>query len=124
MPDTAALPSHALPIRKAAELLGVSAHTLRYYEREGLLDVPRTEGGERLYGERELAALRFLFHLRGVGVNMAGLREYVALVRQGDGTVTVRRELLVRHEQAVNAQLETLATALHAIRRKIEKYDQ
>lgn len=105
-------------------MLGVSAHTLRYYEREGLLSVPRAAGGERQYGPRELETLRFLLHLRGIGVNMAGLREYVTLVRQGDGTVAARRALLARHEEAVNAQLGALETALHAIRRKREKYDQ
>ena len=120
VPDAAS----PLSIRETAEALGISAHTLRYYEREGLLSVPRTAGGERQYGPRELDPLRFLLHLRGIGVNMAGLREYVALVRQGDGTVAARRALLSQHEEAVNAQLGALETALHAIRRKIAKYDQ
>lgn len=113
-----------LPIQEAAALLGVSAHTLRYYEREGLLTVPRAAGGERRYTERELEMLRFLLRLRGTGMGMAGLRDYVALARQGDGTVAARRELLVRHEQAVVARLEALQADLEAIRHKIEKYDR
>ncbi|GBF05629.1 transcriptional regulator, MerR family [Deinococcus aerius] len=113
-----------LPIREAAALLGVSAHTLRYYEREGLLTVPRAAGGERRYTERELDMLRFLLRLRATGMGMAGLRDYVALARQGDGTVAARRELLVRHEQAVVARLEALQADLEAIRHKIEKYDR
>lgn len=116
--------SFPLPIREAAAFLGVSAHTLRYYEREGLLTVPRAAGGERRYTAGELETLRFLLHLRGTGMGMAGLREYVALARQGDGTVAARRALLVRHERAVTARMEDLQADLHAIRRKIEKYDR
>lgn len=111
-----------LPIREAAARLGVSAHTLRYYEREGLLGVPRAAGGERLYGEAELARLRFLLHLRGTGMGMAGLREYVALTEQGETTVDARRELLLRHEAAVLARLEDLQADLTAVRRKIALY--
>ena len=120
MPDS----SFPLPIHEAAALLGVSAHTLRYYEREGLLTVPRAAGGERRYTERELETLRFLLRLRGTGMGMAGLREYVTLARQGDGTVAARRDLLLRHEQAVTARLEALQADLLAIRRKIETYDR
>lgn len=118
-----ALPLPALlPIREAAALLGVSAHTLRYYEREGLLGVPRTAGGERLYGDAELARLRFLLHLRGTGMGMAGLREYVALSEQGEATVDARRGLLLRHEAAVLARLDALQADLAAVRRKIALY--
>ncbi len=115
--------SFPLPIHEAAALLGVSAHTLRYYEREGLLTVPRAAGGERRYTERELETLRFLLRLRGTAMGMAGLREYVALA-QGDGTVAARRDLLLRHEGAVTARLEALQADLLAIRRKIETYDR
>ncbi len=115
--------SFPLPIHEAAALLGVSAHTLRYYEREGLLTVPRAAGGKRRYTERELETLRFLLRLRGTAMGMAGLREYVALA-QGDGTVAARRDLLLRHEGAVTARLEALQADLLAIRRKIETYDR
>lgn len=121
MPTVAPHPA-PLPIREAAALLGVSAHTLRYYEREGLLGVPRVAGGKRLYGEAELARLRFLLHLRGTGMGMAGLREYVALTERGEATVDARRELLLRHEAAVLARLGDLQADLTAIRRKIALY--
>lgn len=68
VPPTEPVTEPTLPIREAAALLGVSAHTLRYSEREGLLGVPRTAGGERLYSEAELGRLRFLRHLHSKAV--------------------------------------------------------
>jgi DNA-binding transcriptional MerR regulator len=112
-----------LSIQDAAARLGVSPHTLRYYDREGLLDVPRASGGERRYSERELSLLRFLLHLRGTGMGMAGLRAYMALVREGEHTAPARRALLVRHEQEVEARLLSLQADLTAIRAKIARYD-
>ncbi|GGR43361.1 hypothetical protein GCM10008959_00280 [Deinococcus seoulensis] len=119
--DQQGAPTYA--IRDAALLLGVSVHTLRYYDREGLLDVPRASSGERRYSARELSLLRFLLHLRGTGMGMAGLREYMTLVRAGDHTAPERRALLVRHEEAVQARLLALQGDLRAIRAKIERYD-
>ncbi len=111
-----------LTVRETAELLGVSAHTLRYYEREGLVTVPR-QGSERLYGPAELDRLRFLLVLRGTGMGMAGLREYIALAEQGQATVAQRRKLLVTHEQSVLAQQRQLEEHLQAIGHKIHRYD-
>lgn len=113
-----------LTIRQAAAALGVSAHTLRYYEREGLVSVPRQASGERLYSALALQRLKFLIHLRGTGMNMQGLREYVALVEQGEDTLAERLELLRQHEQAVMHQLEELEKHLVGIRHKIANYDR
>ncbi|THF88507.1 MerR family transcriptional regulator [Deinococcus sp. KSM4-11] len=111
-------------IREAAAFLGVSPHTLRYYDRDGLLTVPRDPTGERRYGAQELGFLKFLIYLRGTGMGMAGLREYAALAREGEGTVEARRQLLIRHEAQVAAQLNDMHRALDAIREKIARYDR
>ena len=118
-----------LSIGEAAQHLGVSVHTLRYYEREGLLNVPRTEhvrpsrSAQRRYGEGELEVLNFLLALRATGMPMSFIRRYVALVRLGDETVTERRGLLVEHQQAVISQIAVLEHSLKAIEGKISKYD-
>ncbi|MFC4452696.1 MerR family transcriptional regulator [Deinococcus sonorensis] len=111
-------------IREAALELGVSVHTLRYYEREGLLSVPRLDSAQRRYGPQELERLRFLLALRGTGMSMALIRRYMRLVGQGDGTVAERRALLLEHQQAVTEQIRTLQHDLGAIRRKLEIYDR
>ncbi len=106
----------------AAEL-GVSVHTLRYYERAGLLDVPR-RGGVRCYGPAETARLRFLLALRATGMPIALIRRYVELARQGEHTQNERRALLITHRGDVQARLAALGTDLGAIERKINLYDQ
>ncbi|WP_407570017.1 MerR family transcriptional regulator [Deinococcus altitudinis] len=118
-----------LSIGEAARRLGVSVHTLRYYEREGLLNVPRrahvrpSRSAQRRYGEGELEVLGFLLALRATGMPMGFIRRYIALVRLGDETVTERRELLVEHQRAVTAQIAALGNSLKAIEAKIGKYD-
>lgn len=113
-----------MTIRQAADALGVSAHTLRYYEREGLVDVPRQASGERLYSAPAIQRLQFLIHLRGTGMSMRGLREYIGLVEQGESTLSERLELLRQHERVVLSQLEELQQHLAGIRHKIQNYDQ
>jgi DNA-binding transcriptional MerR regulator len=140
--EHSALPGEVgLSIGEAARRLGASVHTLRYYEREGLLNVPRLDrfqpelarhaqvgnvqarSAQRRYGEGELDLLRFLLALRATGMPIRLIRRYMALVRLGDGTVTERRDLLVEHQRAVTAQIAALQDNLKAIELKIGKYD-
>jgi DNA-binding transcriptional MerR regulator len=121
-----------LSIGEAAQVLGVSVHTLRYYEREGLLSVPRLDAlralesrsAQRRYGHDELGLLRFLLALRATGMPMVLIRRYMALVRAGEQTVPERRQLLTEHERAVTEQIAVLGQNLKAIAAKIEKYDR
>ena len=115
-------PFTPLSISEAAATLGVSPDTLRYYEREGLVKVPR-QGRVRQYGPAQLERLRFLFVLRGTGMSMAGLREHVALVEQGPVTLPQRREMLVAQERLVQAQHARLDDHLKAVRLKLHRYD-
>ncbi|ULH16859.1 MerR family transcriptional regulator [Deinococcus sp. KNUC1210] len=111
-------------IREVAQQLGVSAHTLRYYERQGLLSVPRADSLQRRYGAREVELLRFLLALRGTGMPIALIRRYMQLAYAGEITVTERRALLTEHQRAVTAQISALQADLDAIGRKIALYDR
>ncbi len=121
-----------MSIGEAAQVLGASVHTLRYYEREGLLSVPRQDAqpaqenrnAQRRYGQDELGLLRFLLALRATGMPMVLIRRYMALVRAGEATVPERRQLLTEHERAVTGQIAALQLNLKAIEAKIEKYDR
>ena len=66
-------------ISVAAELAGVHAQTLRIYERKGLIEPQRTEGGSRRYAERDIALLRRIQELTNDGVGLAGVRRILAL---------------------------------------------
>ena len=111
-------------IREVAQQLGVSAHTLRYYEREGLPSVPRAEASQRRYGPPEVGLLRFLLALRATGMPITLIRRYMALVYAGESTVTERRALLLEHRRAVTAQIAALQADLGRVERKIALYDR
>ena len=82
-------------IKKASELTGVSADTIRYYERIGLIPpVKRSEGGIREFDEDDLRWIKFSRQMRNAGISIEKLIEYLSLFREGNSTVSVRKELL------------------------------
>src|ERR1700755_2257256 len=83
-------PGSALSIAEMAERTGVSAHTLRYYERIGLLAVARDAAGYRVYGAEDFARVVFLNRLRMTGMPIRTIQRYVALVNEGEHTVGER----------------------------------
>jgi CO/xanthine dehydrogenase Mo-binding subunit len=98
-----------LSIQQAAEVTGLSAHTLRYYERIGLLDrVGRAESGHRRYVAADLAWLDLLMRLRATGMPIRQMQEFAALRRRGPETARKRRRLLVAHRQTVRARIQAL----------------
>lgn len=112
----------ALTIAEMAERTGVSVHTLRYYERIGLLTVARGAAGHRVYGAGDFARVVFLNRLRMTGMPIRELRRYVALVGEGEQTVPERLAMLIAHREAVRAQLAELQFALATVEFKIAAY--
>ena len=112
-----------MTIAEAAQATGVSAHTLRYYERAGLLrPVGRNGSGHRRYGEQDLAWIEMLTKLRRTGMPIRRMREYAELVWAGDGNEPARLALLEEHREDVRVQLEDIAECLRFIDLKIELY--
>lgn len=111
-------------ISEAAELTGLTTHTLRYYERTGLMltDVDRASSSHRRYSQADITWVGFLTKLRATGMPIAQVRKYVDLVRRGDSTTQDRLDLLERHRISVVAQLEEVTRSLAAIDFKIETY--
>ncbi len=113
----------SLSISDAAEQAGVSAHTLRYYERAGLLDrVERAGSGHRRFDDSDLARVEFIARLRATGMPIRDVRRYVDLVRAGDATEGERMELLEEHRDRVRAHLEEVERSLDRIDEKIAIY--
>ena len=111
-------------IREVSELTGISAHTLRYYERIGLLGrVPRARNGHRAYGDTELGVLRFLRHLQATGMPIRDMQAYARLLRQGDSSLAARKQMLEAHHAAVRARIAELTDVLGLLERKITYYD-
>lgn len=110
-------------IQQIAEQSGLSVHTLRYYEKIGLLQgVLRDSHGYRQYSESDRAWIEFLIRLRATGMGMAEMRRFAELRAQGPGTVTARRELLEAHRLKVLAEMEALMRSLSTIEDKIGYY--
>jgi DNA-binding transcriptional MerR regulator len=115
--------SDVLRISEAAERTGLSAHTLRYWERAGLLEpVSRNGSGHRRYAEEDLERIKFLTKLRATGMPIRQVRRYAELLKGGDDTNGERLDLLEAHRRAVLAQLEETAGHLELIDWKINLY--
>lgn len=114
----------ALSISDAAQLTGLSAHTLRYYERAGLMldPVERAPSTHRRYSEAEIRWVTLLTRLRATGMPIRRIREYAELVREGEGNEGERLALLEAHREAVLEQLDAMRRNLEAIDYKIEIY--
>ncbi|NDJ53529.1 MAG: MerR family transcriptional regulator [Chloroflexi bacterium] len=114
-----------LSIREVAEQTGVSLHTLRYYERIGLLDpIERTTSGHRRFQSHDIRRIEFLKRLRATGMPISKMQHYVELFRMGDRTAVERREMLVQHRQAVLSQIDALGETLQMLETKIDNYDR
>jgi len=101
-----------LTISDAAAQSGISAHTLRFWERAGLLQpVTRNGSGHRRYADEDLERIKFLTKLRATGMPIRQVRMYADLLNGGDDTDEERLALLEAHREAVQARLE--ATAGH-----------
>lgn len=110
-------------IGQAAQATGLTEDTLRYYERLGLLlDVQRADSGHRRYSEDELAWIGFVQRLRGTGMSLGRIQQYVELWRQGEHTVSERKALLEAHAAEVAAQVAKLQASLEIINLKLEHY--
>ena len=103
-----------LGISEVAELLDVSPHTLRYYERCGLITVARDVNDHRRYDAAAVRRLVFLTRMRLSGMPMRDLQHYVELVDRGEGTVPERLDLLIEHRDTVRLRIRELQLSLVA----------
>jgi DNA-binding transcriptional MerR regulator len=118
LPDDAV----ALSIAEVAERIGVTAHTLRYYERIGLLTVPRDDAGHRVYTHVELAQVVFVTRLRLTAMPIRDIQAYFRLVAEGPGNEARRLALLESHRDQVKARIAELESALGVVEYKIAAY--
>jgi DNA-binding transcriptional MerR regulator len=114
-----------LSIGQVAERTGLSVHTLRFYEREGILADPvrRGAGGRRVYTEDDVGWLELCVILRASGMPLPAIRTYTELVRQGEGNEEQRIALLREHEEQVKVQMTQLARCLDLITFKVRVYE-
>lgn len=111
-----------LTIGEVAAATGITDHTLRYYEKAGILIVPRLANGQRRYREIDVKAVEFIGHLRRTGMPIRTIREYADLVRSPKDTSADRMRLLEQHRENVARELAEQQQHLAGITQKIEWY--
>lgn len=112
-----------LSIDQAAERMGISKHTLRYYEREGLLaEIAKGANGHRRYTEDDLGWIKFLQLLRGTGMPIREMKRFVELTHAGDHTIAERVEVLRQYRVSLTARMEADRESLQFLEHKIEYY--
>ncbi|MFC5451385.1 MerR family transcriptional regulator [Paenibacillus aestuarii] len=119
-------------ISQVAELTGVSAYTLRYYEKIGVLPSPeRNSGGMRKFSERDLRFVRFLNSLKKTGMTLEDITEFVrdgCILEKIDAgqdvhnSIDKRMEILVKHLHAMEAQREELERVITVTKEKLAIY--
>lgn len=113
-----------MTIAEVSRKYGVSADTLRYYERVGLLpQIARTPGGIRNYTESDCGWVEYIKCMRDSGMSVGALADYVALFHEGDETIPARKALLEAQREGIAARVEGLTQVLQRLDRKIASYD-
>ena len=114
-----------MTIAEVSRKYDISADTLRYYERIGLIPpVPRTRGGLRDYGEESCGWIQLMKCMRAAGVQIEALIEYVDLFQQGDAPLDARKALLVEQRDQLVSRMAEMQASLDLLNQKFDRYEQ
>lgn len=114
-----------LSIAEVSKKFDVSATTLRYYERIGLMDpVKKNESGHRYYTEHDFRRINFIKCMRTSGMTVEQIKTYVDLFHEGEHTIPQRKELLIDQLANLKQQVEELQMIIHYLENKIDNYEE
>lgn len=114
-----------MTIAEVSKKYDISADTLRYYERIGLLPrVTRNKSGIRDYSENDCGWVQFIKCMRSAGIQIEALIEYVSLFQQGDETSIARKEILIEQRELLVERITNMQETLERLNRKIENYEK
>ncbi len=111
-----------MTIGEVAKKFNISEDTLRFYEKEGLINPVPRKGGKRCYGQSELDNIEFIMCMRGAGLSIEVLKKYIELTRQGEGTAEERRDILIREREVLANKLKDMNAAFERLNYKIDVY--
>ena len=112
-------------IQEVSRKTGLTAHTLRYYEKEGLIPgVERSQGGFRQYTDEDLERLGLICCLKNTGMSLQEISRFMALAREGDQTLRERCELLKKHRDTVIARMEEMQRHLEKVTWKVNYFTE
>lgn len=111
-------------INEVAEICDLSVHTIRYYDKEGLLPfITRNKSGNREFSELSLELIRMICCLKNTGMPIKEIKHYIDLYMEGEHTTEVRRRIIVDHRKEVVRQINDLKKNMNLIDLKISFYD-
>jgi DNA-binding transcriptional MerR regulator len=113
-----------MKIAEVSERYGLSADTLRYYERVGLIPpVTRNGSGIRDYNDLDIRRVEFIKCMRGAGLPIEVLIEYMALLQQGDRTIAARKDILIEQRDQLTGRIQEMQKTLDLLNHKIQVYE-
>jgi DNA-binding transcriptional MerR regulator len=110
-------------ITQAAKKMQLTAYTLRYYDREGLLpSISRTKAGNRVFTEADLDMLSVICCLKNTGMPIKEIKQFTDWQNEGDHTLHARQDMLLKHKEDVLKQMEDLKENLRLLDHKLDYY--
>lgn len=112
-------------IKQVADKLNLTAYTLRYYEKEGLLPLAeRDSKGHRVFNDHDIEWIMLICCLRATEMSVSEIKRYVELCMEGDQTIESRRQIIVKHKCAVEGKIAKMNDCLAKINKKLGYYDK
>lgn len=112
-------------IKVFSKISGISAHTLRYYEKIGIFqEINRNHSGHRNFSENDILWAEFINRLKETGMPLEQIKKYAVLRKQGEQTAGARMELLINHATALKKRISDEQQHLKKISEKIEYYEK
>ena len=113
-----------MTIAEVSKQYNISADTLRYYERIGLIPpVNRNKNGIRDYTDEDCKWVDFIKCMRSAGLPIEALIEYVTLFRQGNSTIEARKKILIEQRDILEEKINFMTATLERLNYKIDNYD-
>jgi DNA-binding transcriptional MerR regulator len=111
-------------INEVAKICDISVHTIRFYDKEGLLPfVTRNSTGNRQFNEVDLDLIKLICCLKNTGMQVKEIKEYIELCMQGEETAPARKQIMINHRKEILRQIDDMKKNLNIVDLKIAFYD-
>jgi|ERR1035437_2281226 DNA-binding transcriptional MerR regulator len=111
-------------IKDVAQICDLSAYTIRFYDKEGLLPfITRNNTGNRQFSENDLEMIKLICCLKNSGMQIKDIKKYIDLFMEGDNTAPLRKQMMIEHRKSILKQINDLKKQQSIIELKIAFYD-
>lgn len=111
-------------IKEVSKKFNLSSHTLRYYEKEGLLPfIDRDSKGNRVYSDNNLEWIQLICCMRATSMSISHIKKYIQLTLQGDDTILERRQIILNQKEIIENHIKEFNNHLNIINKKLKFYD-